>query len=49
MVMLPTEVIKRTRIPFALYSPAGDVKGAAVGEGLVEGLIEGLGDDALLD
>ena len=27
--MLPMEVMRRTCVPFALYSPAGDVKGAA--------------------
>ena len=54
--MLPTEVIKRTWVPFALYSPAGDVRGAppfaeGLGEGtcpfaggLGEGLLVGLGD-----
>jgi hypothetical protein len=37
------EVSRRTRVPLALYSPAGEVSGVTVGEGLLEG--ELLGED----
>jgi hypothetical protein len=30
-VMLPMEVMRRTRVPLVLYSPAGEAKGVAVG------------------
>ena len=54
--MLPMDVTRRIRVPFALYSPAGEVAGVALGvgmgvavglvdaDGLLEGLLVGLGD-----
>jgi len=42
------EVMKRTWVPLALYSPAGEVSGVTDGNGLVEevGDVEGVGDGA---
>ena len=34
--------VSRTLVPFALYSPAGDVKGVAEGIGVSDGAVEGL-------
>jgi hypothetical protein len=36
------DVTRRMRVPFALYSPAGDVNGVMLGDGLSEELGEGL-------
>jgi hypothetical protein len=39
--MSPIDVMKRTLVPLALYSPAGEVSGVTEGNGLVEDVEEG--------
>jgi hypothetical protein len=41
--MSPIEVMKRTLVPLALYSPAGEVSGVTDGNGLVEEVGDGEG------
>ena len=36
ITMSPIEVMKRTLVPLALYSPAGEVSGVTDGNGLLE-------------
>ena len=45
--MLPIDVTRRTRVPVALYSPAGDVRGVAVGVGVPDEVVDRLGDGVI--
>jgi hypothetical protein len=42
--MSPIEVMKRTLVPLALYSPAGEVSGVTDGNGLAEEVGDGEGE-----
>ena len=45
ITMSPMEVMKRTLVPLALYSPAGEVSGVTDGNGLVEEVGDGRSRD----